>query len=265
MTMDGASPATTSATERAPTEPRAPVTIPPAPPAGGRAGWAAASIISLVVGSFLILISIPLLGSGGTVLWAAAARRDAGFYTTDAHGFSTSESALITVPTDLGSGGMGWLYAPGLLGEIRVRVTPESGDPELFVGIGPTAEVERYLDGADRTVIEDFWTDETRHIGGDAPASPPTAQDFWVASDTGPGPRSVVWDPTPGSWTVVVMNADGQPGIDTVGTDLGATVPALPWIGLGLLIAGGVFLIGGILLVAGAFRRRRQANAARTY
>jgi hypothetical protein len=49
------------------------------------------------------------------------------------------------------------------------------------------------------------------------------------------------------------MNADGRPGID-VGADLGARMPAVPWIGLGLLAAGGIFLLGGVFLVAGALR-----------
>ena len=70
------------------------------------------------------------------------------------------------------------------------------------------------------------------------------------------GRRSLAWDPAPGSWTVVVMNADGGAGIDVVATDLGATVPALAWVALGLLIAGGIFLIGGVLLTVGAIRRR---------
>ena len=260
MTTSEGSSATTATAQPVP-EPRAPVTVPPPPqPATGRSGWTAASIIALVVGSFLILISVPLVGSGGTVLWAAAAKRDARYYTTDVRDFSSEGSAVTTVSTDLGSGGMGWLYAPGLLDEVRIRVTPQIGDPELFVGIGPTIDVNRYLEGAGRTVILDFWTHEVQQLDGGAPGSAPAEQGFWVASDSGRGPRSVEWDATPGSWTVVVMNADGRPGIDTVATDLGATVPALPWIGLGLLIVGGVFLIGGILLVAGAFRRRRRAG-----
>jgi hypothetical protein len=58
------------------------------------------------------------------------------------------------------------------------------------------------------------------------------------------------------------MNADGRAGID-VGTDLGATYPALLGIAVGLLVAGGVFLIGGVLLIVGAIRRSR-ASGTRT-
>ena len=60
------------------------------------------------------------------------------------------------------------------------------------------------------------------------------------------------------------MNADGRHGID-VGADLGAKLPALPWIGLGVLIAGAVFLAGGGLLIAGDPRPPRQPSAGPTW
>jgi hypothetical protein len=81
-------------------------------------------------------------------------------------------------------------------------------------------------------------------------------QDFWVASATGPGAQTLTWDPANGSWTVVVMNADGRPGIG-MGADLGATYPALLGIAIGLLVAGGIFLVGAGLLIVGAIRRSR--------
>jgi len=210
-----------------------------------------------VLGGLLALVSLGFLGTGGTALWADLAKRDGSFVTSDVHEFSTAGSALSTVRTDLGSGGTGWLYAPGLLGQVRIRVTPTSPASELFVGIGPSADVDRYLAGVNHTAIADFWTNRVEvESGGGALASAPGTQSFWVASSAGPGARTVTWKPINGSWTVVVMNADGQPGID-VRADLGATVPALPWIAFGLLVAGAVFAAGAVLLIAGANRRSR--------
>ena len=238
--------------------PNAWVATAPQPKAAARpSGWAAGRITALVVGALLVLLSLVLLGTGGTALWADRTQRDAGYATTDVHRFSTAGSALATVSTELGSAGVGWLYSPTLLGDVRIRVTPASAGSSLFVGIGPSTEVERYLAGVDHTVIKEFWGEKTENVaGGGSPASAPATQNFWVASSSGPGPRTLVWDPTDGSWTVVVMNADGRPGIN-IGADLGAKVPALPWIALGFLLAGGIFLAGGALLVVGAFQRNR--------
>ena len=94
--------------------------------------------------------------------------------------------------------------------------------------------------------------------GGGQVQSLPGAQDFWVASATGSGARTLSWDPAGGSWTVVVMNADGRPGIG-VRADLGARMPAVRWIAIGLLAAGAILLAAGVLLIAGAVRGRRAA------
>ena len=225
--------------------------------AARRSGWTAGRITALVIAVLLFLVGLVLLGAGGTTLWADRTQRDGGYATTDVHEFSTAGSALATVSTDLGSAGFGWLYSPGLLDEVRIRVTPASPGPPLFVGIGPSTDVDRYLADVNHTVITEFWGDKTEAVDdGGTPQSPPGTQDFWVASATGSGAQTVEWDPADGSWTVVVMNADGRPGID-VGADLGARVPTLPWIALAVLVAGAVFLAGGALLIAGAFRRNR--------
>jgi hypothetical protein len=216
-----------------------------------------------VIGALLVLVSVVLLGAGGTALWADLTRRDGGYLTTDVQEFSSSGSALATEPTDLGSPWTGWLYSAALLDEVRIRVTPESPSPELFVGIGPSADVDRYLAGVSHTHISDFWTKRVDFIDGGTAGSPPGTQDFWVASANGPGTQTVEWEPADGSWTVVVMNADGQPGIGVVAADLGARYPALAWIAFGVLAGGAVFLIGGVLLISSAIRRSRTNGARR--
>jgi len=213
-----------------------------------------------VIGALLALVSLVFLGGGGTVLWADRTQRDAGYVTTDVHEFSTAGSALATERTDLGSAGTGWLYAPALLDKVRIRVTAANPGTPLFVGIGHSTDVDRYLAGVRHTLISDFWGNRGQAIGGGTTGSAPGTQDFWVASATGSGARTLTWDPAGGSWTVVVMNVDGRPGID-VRADLGALIPALPWIAVGLLAAGAVFGAGGALVIAGVIRRRRASRA----
>jgi hypothetical protein len=207
-----------------------------------------------VVGALLVLVSLALLGRGNGSM-GRPAQRDAGYITSDIHEFSTSGSALATERTDLGSAGTRWLYSPALLDKVRIRVPPASPGQALFLGIGRSADVDRYLAGVNHTVVSDLWTDKVDVVKGETPASAPETQNFWVASATGLGTQTVVWDPTNGSWTVVVMNPDGRPAID-VAEDLGARLPALPGIALGLLAVGVVFAIGGTLLITGAIRSR---------
>ena len=232
-------------------------TAPPRPEvAASPSRWTGGRIAALVIGTLLVLFALVLLGAGGTGLWADRTQREAGYVTTGVHEFSTAGSALATVSTELGSAGVGWLYSPSLLGDVRIRITPTNPSAPLFVGIGTSTDVDRYLAGVDHTVITEFWGDKTENVAGGPAASAPGTQDFWVASATGSGPQTLTWDPTDGSWTVVVMNADGHPGI-AMGADLGAKVPALPWIGLGLLVGGAIFMAGGALLIVSAIRHRR--------
>jgi hypothetical protein len=236
---------------------------PPRPETAARpSGWTAGRIAALVIGALLVLLSLILLGGGGTALWADRTQRDEGYVTTDVHEFSASGSALATVSTELGSAGVGWLDSPALMDEVRIRVTSTSSGP-LFVGIAPSTEVDRYLAGVHHTVITEFWDEKTQAFEGSTPASAPGTQDFWVASAIGSGPQTVLWDPADGSWTVVVMNADARPGI-AVEADLGARMPAVLWIAVGLLAAGAVFMAGGALLITGAIRGRRASQVSTT-
>ena len=246
-----------------PTERRAagPASLPPAPEAAARrSGWSGGRIAALVIGALMVLVSLGLLGGGGTAVWADVSHRDAaGYVTTDVHGFSSARSVLATEPVELGSPGVGWLYSTVVLGEVRIRVAPVTPGRELFVGIGPTADVHHYLAGVSHTVISDFWSNGTKVVGGSAPAPDPGAQDFWVASARGTGAQALTWDPDNGSWTVVVMSPDGGPALG-VRADLGATMPSLIPIAVAALVLGGVFLVGGAVSVAGAIRRANRMS-----
>ena len=68
-----------------------------------------------------------------------------------------------------------------LLDEVRIRVTPVSPEQELFVGIGPSTDVDRYLAGVNHTVITEFWEEKVDAVAGGSPASAPQG----LASITG--------------------------------------------------------------------------------
>jgi hypothetical protein len=242
-----------------PARPEGQAAVPPRPEARTSSGWAGGRIAAVVIGGLLVLLALALLGAGGVGLWADLSQRVGGYVTPGGHDFSTSGSALVTEETKLGSAGVGWLYPASLLGKIRIRVTPVGSTSPLFVGIGPSSDVERYLAGTNHTVITDYFSDKVRLVGGGPTRAAPGTKHFWVASTTGPGRRSLFWKAKDGSWTVVVMRADGRPGI-AVHADLGAHLPALRWVAIGVSVAGLIFMAGGVLLIVGAIRRRPSSK-----
>ena len=68
------------------------------------------------------------------------------------------------------------------------------------------------------------------------------------------GTQTVEWELQSGDWVLVLMNADGSQGVDVAGT-IGAKVPSLFWLGIGLLIGGVIVLAVGVLMVYLSVRR----------
>ena len=82
---------------------------------------------------------------------------------------------------------------------------------------------------------------------GELPGAP-ADQPFWVVSSTGIGPQRVTWDIEEGTYSIVVMNADASDGV-SFEARVGARVPLLKPVGIGLLVGGSVATALGVLLV----------------
>jgi hypothetical protein len=147
----------------------------------------------------------------------------------------------------------------------KIRIRGESpGDKNLFIGIGPQAEVSRYLGDVAHANVQDVDFDPFRatylSVSGDAPQEPPTDQTFWAASASGIGQQTLSWKVREGDWSVVLMNADGSRGV-AADVDLGAKLAWLLWVAIGVLI-GGVLVTGGsAALVVLAARKPRPSPA----
>jgi hypothetical protein len=220
-----------------------------------------ARIVMIVFGVLAVLFALALLGAGGTLIWAQNDRTDSGgFFTTNAHHFESSSYA-ITKDIHIGTDVPNWLFASGR--NAKVRISASDGTP-IFVGIGRTDDVDRYLAGTAHDRVSHFDADpfsvEYEHESGAAPVTPPGQQRFWVAS--GEGNPVVTWGVRKGSWSVVAMNADGSSPV-SVDASFGLKILYLGWIATGLLIAGGIVLLGGAgLIFLGARRPAPLAAAA---
>jgi hypothetical protein len=221
--------------------------------------------VALVLGAVLAVLSLAPLAAGGFLVSVHETERDAdGYYATGANPLSTPTSALVSDELDVGTDGPDWLFREGRLATVRVTATGTGEDP-VFVGIARTAQVDAYLDGVAHDEITDFELDpfsvtKARHQGIETPA-PPAEQPIWAESARGTGAQTIAWPVQQGDWAVVVMNADGSPGVET-DVSVGAKVDLVLWLGIGLLVLGGLLAIGGAVLLIAALRRPRTRSAA---
>lgn len=231
-------------------------TAPSAPPVrrlgGGR-------VTAIVIGAVLAFLGANFLIGGGLAL-GVEGRQDAdGYYTTRVGRFATGTYAIAAPTLDATGTGPDALYQQGLLGRIRLEAEP-TGDRPLFVGIGPADRVAAYLAGVNHDAVSEldvglFGVQYDTHAGG-APAGPPTAQTFWVASSTGTGARDLTWRIASGDWAAVVMNADGSAGV-AADVRAGATLPVVHTVAVASFVTGGVLILIGAVTILLAARRRR--------
>jgi hypothetical protein len=224
------------------------------PPAGRRRSTG--HVISIVAGTLAGLLAVALLAGGALSLWANGEKRDDGHLWTSTERVATPTAAVATENADLNLDGAGWLVDADAFGDVRLEATARTDAP-VFVGIARTDDVSAYLDGAAHAIVTDvdtepFGTDVDltyRTTPGTEALEDPAEQGFWVASSDGPGTQDVQWDVEEGDWSVVVMNADGSPGIDA-DVRAGAELPFLTPLGWGLIGGGVVLLLAAGGLVA---------------
>jgi hypothetical protein len=223
----------------------------------------AGRVILIVLGSIGVLFGVAVLAGGGFLLWADRTQREDGYLTTPTERFATPTYALTRTRLEVDTDGTGWVLNDSWFGKVRIR-GESPGAKTLFMGIGPEADVAKYLGTVAHANVEDIDFDPFRvtylPVTGGAPQGPPTEQPFWAASASGVGTQTLMWKVREGNWSVVLMNADGSRGV-LADIDLGAKLSFLLWVAIGLLI-GGVLVVGGsTALVVLAARRRHPPSA----
>jgi hypothetical protein len=219
----------------------------------------AGRIVAVIVG---VLVMLPALGLflGGGVLTVAHVieQEDDGYFDVTLDRLNSATAAIITSDVDMRAdpGPPDWLLDL-VDASVRIRATGV-GDPssDVFIGIGPTVDVENYLSGVARDEIRDVDSDgdvRYRTIAGADSVAAPVGLGFWVASASGDGTQELEWDLEEGEWTAALLNADGSPGILTDVT-VGVRSGALLGIGIGMFILGAVLLSIAIVIIVLAAR-----------
>ena len=190
-----------------------------------------------------------------------------GFFSTAEETYATDSHAIVSDNVDVGTEGPDWLFEEGRLATVSIRGSSQEPGGEIFIGLGPTAQVRSYLDGTSHDVVTDLDFDPFRVTyrpsPGTAAPSEPEEETFWSVSATGSGTQTVEWDVAQGDWSAVVMNADASPGVDAE-LSLGAKVGFLFWLALGLVIGGAILLVGGAALIYLALRQPATTSSSTT-
>lgn len=214
-------------------------------------------VVMLVLGTVFSLIGLGMLTGGVAATAAGSQQADNGFFSAPAASFSADSYALTSPGLDVaGTSGI-----PTGVARIRLEATSTGGD--VFIGIAPQADVDRYLTGVHHTELVDVsvspFRAEYRDVAGAERPALPGDQDWWTVSASGSGTEQVVWDVRPGAWAVVVMNSDARPNV-AVQLRAGARLGLLGPLAIGLVIAGILLLLLGIALaVLGAIGLGRGA------
>ena len=225
-----------------------------------------ARIAVIVVGVLLALPALALVVSGAALTVGYATERDdGGYFDATLERLGTATAAITTQEADLRAGsGPPDRVLDFVDFSVRIQVTSIDQADELFIGIGPEADVEAYLSGVARDEIGDVEPDgdvDYRTIPGTEVAAPPADQGFWVASAAGPGTQVLTWEFTEGSWVAVLMNADASTGIlaeATVGVRSGALLP----VAISILAAGTLLLAVATVIIVAAARGHATEDTA---
>jgi hypothetical protein len=157
-----AQPASPASGSAAAAPPAPPPPAPPSPPPVGEAPthWSAGRIVTVVIGSVLLLFAGGLLASGIAVAVAdQGLRDDDGFVTSASETFTSETYAISTENLEFHvADGAAWI-PESVLGDARVTATAPVGS-EVFLGIGPTVEVQEYLADVPHSVLVDHTDDD---------------------------------------------------------------------------------------------------------
>lgn len=230
-----------------------------------RGGMRGGQVVAILIGGFLILVSLPFLFGGSALLGVNGfLDQGNGYIGIDDFNLVTSTQVIVAKELDLEDmviedmdGPERWVWKPDVGDFVTFRVTADSNDNEdVFIGIVEADDATEFLRGVEYDYLTDLDVEDHRRDPfityrrnpGDELTTLPADTDIWVVEVSGPGEQTLTWSPEPGNYWLVIMNEDGSPDVD-VESSFAVKVPIIGSIGRGLFLGGVVALAVGVLIV----------------
>jgi hypothetical protein len=216
---------------------------------------------SVLVRIVLIILGV-LLSFAGVACGASGL---AAFRSLDGDGFvngggrmTTPSAAFVTDTAEVDA------VATSASGEgsptLRVVAQRADGGP-VFIAIASDEAVEQFLQQGSFETFRALRFGPFRYesvVAANAnPLKPPEAGLFPLSA-SGPGEQSLVWPVEAGHWRLLIMNADGSPGVD-VNVSFGVRFPYLRGFAIAGMLIGAILLVAGLTLLFFQLRPRRKA------
>ena len=217
-----------------------------------------------VIGCLLVLVGLGLAAGAAAAGIVDARQGDDRYISVPEEVYDTDSYALTLPDFEIGA-----VRPDDQVAALQIQGEATREGRELFIGIGPSGAVERYLADVQHSELQEVdvrpFRTEYLEMGGTRTPEPPGEQDFWVASSSGSGEQSLEWNLDEGDWSAVVMNADGSRPVSAE-LQAGARSDLLQPVTWILLICGIVFLAAGIALVVlgSPGLRRRPAGTGQS-
>ena len=216
-------------------------------------------VVRIIVGAVLGGLGLWLL-VGGLVGLTIHERDADGYYMTGERPFRTDAHAIVSAEEISGTG-PDIFYGRAMVGPVRISGQADDPNRELFLGLGPADDVERYLDDVEHSELVDlnvwpFVVEYDERPGTSVPDAPGD-QDFWISSAAGSGSITLDAELPGEDWRAVVMNADGSAAVDA-DLAVGATLPVLGWCLIACFAFGALLAVAGLIVIAFGLRAYRR-------
>ncbi len=220
----------------------------------------------LALSVLLFALGVAALTGGAILLYYNIGTDSEGYAMSPVYEVRTSSNAFALWVAPMKGTSFDWLGKDNIA-QTKWVVKAVGAGKQVFAGWAEASDGANYLGHFTYETPDQNWywhinpyyakidIVSTKIVGQGSPIRAPSAESFWLDSDSASDVSTVYWNPSweqnAGMKMIILMNADGSSGVNA-DLQLGFKVPILTWLPYLLLSLGIVFCLGGYLL----FRRK---------